>query len=118
MGAETFAAMAAIAAVASAGTSAYTAYESAEEADKVRKAQEEAQLKAEKKQAEADFAAEEKRLSALAEEQTKTDYSNAWGVDSVLANRYADTAKKLEAGTGGGMKEGDDDNPFYSRGLF
>lgn len=77
--------------------------------------QEEAQRQAEEKQAKADKTAEEKRLEALAANQTDVDYGSIWGVD---ANKYADVAQKLSAGTGSFNTDDDEENPFYTRGLL
>lgn len=86
------------------------------EQHKAEKEQKAALAEADKKQAEADREAETQRLQALAKNQQDQPGFD-FGVDSVLAKRYADAAQKWEAGTGS-MSTEDEDNPFYTKGLL
>lgn len=101
-------------ALASLITSATSATVSGVEQHKADKLQREALAEAEQKQAEADRKAETERLQAIAKNQEDRGFD--FGIDSALARSYADAAQKWEAGTGS-IKE-DEDNPFYTKGLF
>ncbi len=79
--------------------------------------QRDAQRKAEAKQEEADYDAEKARLEALAKNQETTNEFD-FGVDSALAKRYRDAAQKWGAGTGEMSQKEEEENPFYTRGLF
>lgn len=94
---------------AASGTSAAV---SAHQSEKAEHAQKKAQAKAEAAQIASDKKAEEERLKALAKQQE----SEAFGIDSTLAARYADAAQKWGAGTGS-TKQDEEENPFYTRGL-
>lgn len=101
-------------ALAGLATAATSATYSGIEQHKADKLQQRALADAERKQAEADRKAETERLQALAKEQEDRGFD--FGVDSVLARSYADAAQKWEAGTG--SMDTDEDNPFYTKGLF
>lgn len=101
----------------SVGLSATSAGISQHQQKKAIEKQEEAQAKAEAKQAEADRKAETARLEALAKNQEATNEFD-FGVDSALAKRYRDAAQKWGAGTGEMSQKEEEENPFYSRGLF
>lgn len=96
-------------------TAGYSAYETHEDSKKARQIQRDAQAAAQAEQAEADRKAEMQRLEGLATNQTATDYSNIWGVNTA---KYADAAQKLSAGTGSFNTDDDEENPFYTRGLI
>lgn len=101
----------------STGISAYSAAKTIEGQEKAMDKQEEAQERAEAKQAEADRKAETARLEALAKNQEQQSGFD-FGVDSALAKRYSDAAQKWGAGTGEMSQKEEEENPFYSRGLF
>lgn len=86
------------------------------EQHKAEKEQKAAIEEADKKQAEADREAEKQRLEALAKNQQDQSGFD-FGIDSVLAKRYADAAQKWEAGTGSKSSD-DEENPFYTKGLI
>lgn len=89
---------------------------SAIQSHKAQTAQENAQAEANRKQQEADTKAEQERLAALAKNQQAQGFD--FGVDSALAKRYRDAAQKWGAGTGEMSQKEEEENPFYSRGLF
>jgi len=103
--------------VITAGTAIYEGVETTRLSKEASRKQEKAQAEAERKQKEADDKAEKARLEALAKNQQDENKFN-FGVDSALAKRYADAAQKWGAGTGEMSEEEEEENPFYSRGLF
>lgn len=104
-------------ALSSLGYSVYSGERAHEEQKDAAKEQKKALEQAEAKQKEADLDAEQKRLEALAANQGATDFSNIWGIDSELSKQFAgiDTTKKKD---GMEMSFDEEDNPFYTRGLF
>lgn len=102
---------------ASLALSATEAGIAAHQQDKALDKQNKAQMAAQEKQDQADYDAEKARLEALAKNQEATNEFD-FGVDSALAKRYRDAAQKWGAGTGEMTQKEEEENPFYTRGLF